>query len=132
MRAATYRVQRAPGDPEDAELAVFYFGPGQGGDTEANAKRWIGQFDGVPADQVKREDRDVAGMRQHTIEIETGTYQSGMPSGPKTPKSGYGLLGAIVETPSGNYFFKLTGPTATVSAAKRDFYGLLDSIKVRR
>jgi hypothetical protein len=41
MRLATYRVPRAPGDGVDAELSVTQ----AGGSVEANAERWIGQFD---------------------------------------------------------------------------------------
>src|SRR5215510_5307663 len=41
MRKAQYRV---PGPGGDGECAVFYFGPGQGGDPMANAQRWAGQF----------------------------------------------------------------------------------------
>jgi hypothetical protein len=131
MRAATYRIPKAAGDAEDGELAVFYFGPGQGGDIEANVSRWLGQFEGVSNDQIRRADRDAHGMRQHTVEIERGTYQSGMPGGAKSPKQDFGLLGAIVQAPSGNYFFKLTGPSPTVRAARDGFYALLDSVKRR-
>ena len=42
MRAATYKIPANPGDAEDAECAVFYFGPGQGGSIEANLQRWYG------------------------------------------------------------------------------------------
>src|SRR6478672_5580055 len=30
MRKATYKIPAAPKDPEDAEMAVFYFGQGEG------------------------------------------------------------------------------------------------------
>src|ERR1043165_9640727 len=40
MRKATYHPPRAAGDSEDPELAVFYFGPGQGGGLDANVARW--------------------------------------------------------------------------------------------
>ncbi|MFO7180379.1 MAG: hypothetical protein DIU78_016890 [Pseudomonadota bacterium] len=129
MRKATYRIPRAPGDSEDGELAVFYFGPGQGGGIEANVDRWVKQFSDVPEDGVRRADRSANGLRQHTVEIEKGTFSSGMPGGPTRPKPGFGLLGGIVEAPTGVYFFKMTGPSATVSAARPAFYKLLDSVK---
>jgi hypothetical protein len=44
-------------------------------------------------------------------------------------KTGYRLLGAIVEAPEGNVFFKLTGPAATVGAAQADFDALVGSMK---
>jgi hypothetical protein len=130
MRKATYKVPAAPKDADDGELAVFYF-RGEGGSTEANIQRWINQFpDAKPAD-TKRTERTMNGMKQTIVEVE-GTYSSGMPGGPPsaaTPKSQYRLIGAVVETPAGPYFFKLTGPKKTVDGARGPFYTLLDSVK---
>jgi hypothetical protein len=129
MRKATYRVPRSGQDKEDGELAVFYFGPGQGGSIDANVDRWVTQFSGIKPDDVKRADRNANGLRQHTVEIEKGSFSSGMPGGPTRKKDDYGLLGGIVVAPSGPYFFKLTGPSATVKHARDAFFKLLDSVK---
>jgi hypothetical protein len=48
---------------------------------------------------------------------------------PTGKKAGYRLLGAIVEAPAGNVFFKLTGPAATIAAAQADFDALVASIR---
>lgn len=127
MRKASFVVPRAAGDSEDAEITVFYFGPGQGGSIDANVDRWVKQFGEVKPSDVKRADREANGLRQHTVELESGAF-TGMGGG--KPKENFGLIGGIVETPSGAYFFKLTGPSKTVKQAKPDFYKLLDSIKV--
>lgn len=130
MRKATYIVPRATGDTEDGELAVSYFGPGQGGSIEANVDRWVKQFKDVPAERVRREDRKVNGLRMHVVEVEGGTFNANsMGHGGEKLKKEYGLLGAIVEAPSGVYFFKLTGPKKTVSGAKKVFDNLLASVK---
>jgi hypothetical protein len=129
MRKASFEVPRVNGDSEDGELAVFYFGPGQGGSIDANVDRWVKQFTGVSANDVKRADREANGLRQHTVEIERGTFDAGQMGGGKGPKKDYALEGAIVETPSGAYFFKMTGPARTVLAARAPFYQLLDSIR---
>jgi hypothetical protein len=130
MRKASYTIPRAGSDPEDAELGVFYFGPGQGGGIEANVDRWVKQFVDLPADRVVRSDRSANGLVQHTVEIESGTFNPNMmPGGKAKPKENFALLGAIVEAPSGVYFFKLTGPKATVAASKKPFFTLLDSVK---
>jgi hypothetical protein len=130
MRKASYRVPAAPKDPEDGEVAVFYF-KGEGGGTDANIQRWITQFsDAKPAD-IKRTERTMNGMKQTIVEVQ-GTFASGMPGGAPgsaTPKSNYRLIGAVVETTAGPYFFKMTGPNKTVDAARGAFYTLLDSIK---
>jgi hypothetical protein len=129
MRKASYKVPKADADPEDGELTVFHFGAGQGGGIEANVERWVGQFKGVDKGQVKRSDRSANGLVQHVVEIESGTFSSGMPGGPTTPKPNFALLGAIVEAPNGSWFFKLTGPKATVKRAQPEFFSLLDSVK---
>jgi hypothetical protein len=130
MRKATYQVPRAQGDTEDGELGVFYFGPGQGGGIEANVDRWVKQFKDVPPDRVRREDRKTNGMLTHVIEVDSGTFNANsMGQGPEKLKKDYALLGAIVEAPSGAYFFKLTGPKKTVSAAKKPFDALIASVK---
>ncbi|WP_228531118.1 MULTISPECIES: hypothetical protein [Myxococcaceae] len=133
MRAATYRLAPAQGDAEPAELAVFHFGAGQGGDVEANVKRWLSQFkrpDGSPVDaDAKRTQEKVHGLRMTTVDVQ-GTYASGMMMGPATPKPGWRLLGAIVEGgPEGPVFFKLTGPARTVAAAQKDFRRLLQGVQ---
>ena len=131
MRKASYEVPRVSGDSEDGELAVFYFGPGQGGSIDANVDRWVKQFSGVSAKDVKRADREANGLRQHTVEIEHGVFDAGpmAMTGSKGPKNDYALEGAIVETPSGPYFFKMTGPARTVLAARAPFYQPLDSVR---
>jgi hypothetical protein len=127
MRKASFIVPHTSGDTEDGELTVFYFGPGQGGSIDANVDRWVKQFGDVKPSDVKRADREANGLKQHTVELEKGTFSGGMGGG--KPKDNYGLVGGIVETPSGAYFFKMTGPSQTVKQAKPDFYKLLDSIK---
>lgn len=132
MRVASYTIPKAKGDAEDGELAVFYFGPNDGGGVEANMKRWIDQFSGVEPTAIDRSERSVAGLKQHHIEIAEGTFSSGMPGGPTQPKPGFALLGAIVESPSGSYFFKLTGPKSTVQAARPEFRQMLDSVALKK
>jgi hypothetical protein len=130
MRKATYLIPRAAGDTEDGELGVFYFGPGQGGGIEANVDRWVKQFKDVPPERVRREDRKTNGMLTHVIEVESGTFNANsMGHGGEKLKKDYALLGAIVEAPSGAYFFKLTGPRKTVLSARKPFDALIASVK---
>src|SRR6185295_7634254 len=107
MRKATYQIPHVASDKEDGELGVFYFGAGQGGGVDANVDRWVKQFPDVTPDKVKRADRSANGLVQHTVEIETGSFNVNMMGhGEAKLKVGYALLGAIVEAPSGAYFFK--------------------------
>jgi hypothetical protein len=126
MRKATYRVPRAAGDPEDAELSVSQ----AGGSLEMNIARWAGQL-GKKSGEVKREKKRVAGLDVTTVEIHGeygGMAAPGAP--PQEKKAGYALLGAIVET-SPPTFFKMTGPDKTVGAARADFDRFIDGLKAK-
>jgi hypothetical protein len=129
MRVATYEVPGAQG-AEAGQCAVFHFGRGQGGGVDANVQRWAGQFKEKPT--PKRERLAVAGVPVTRVDV-AGTYLN--PGGgmmqSQGEKPGYRLLGAIVEAPEGNVFFKLTGPAATVAAAEAAFDGLLGSITTK-
>lgn len=127
MRRAWYRIP-AGGSEEAAEVMVFYFGQHEGGDPEANIQRWIGQFpDAKPAD-IKRSERSSNGMKQRIVEVE-GTYAAGpMAQPPSPPKPNFGLIAAVVETPAGSYFFKMTGPKKNVETARSSFFSLLESV----
>jgi hypothetical protein len=126
MRVATYTVP-APAGGEAGECAVFAFGPGQGGTVDANLQRWSAQFEGGPAPQ--RSTRQAGGLTVHLAQV-SGTYLA--PGGPQMQsqgkKTGYKLLGAIVEGPAGLIFFKLTGPAPTVAAGQAEFEALVASI----
>jgi len=128
MRSASYEVSPEAGDPEPADFGVFYFGPDRPGVVERNVARWIEQFEGIDKASVKDTSRELNGLTQRIIEIEAGTYKSGMPGGPTTPKPGFAMLGAIVTTPAGSHFFKLVGPKNTVSSQRKRFFELLDSV----
>jgi len=132
MRIVTYKLPPAKGDPEAGELAVFYFGQGQGGAVDANIKRWVSQFqkpDGTSAEkEAKTKQEKLAGLPLTTVDVK-GTYSGGPMMGPATPKPGFRLLGAIVEGPQGAIFFKLTGPEKTVASAEKPFRKLLEGIK---
>ncbi len=124
MRLATYRIELA-GAPEPAEMAVSV----AGGSTEANMSRWIAQFDPQGQGTAKHQRRTIEGLNATVIEVE-GSYAGGMGMDNAGPKSGWALLGAIVETGSGSsYFFKLTGPKAVVASARTSFDALLQSLR---
>ncbi len=133
MRAAEYRVE-GQGEP-DAILAVFFFGPGQGGDVQSNIDRWVGQFKAPNHPKGKSradiDKRTIAGMTVTTVDV-TGTYTDTM-MGPHAPTSpdplnDQRMLGAIVEGPQGPVFFKLTGPRNTVTLVETAFSALINSI----
>jgi hypothetical protein len=98
-----------------------------GGDMTANIERWRGQFtpgpDDPPGDQrtVRVDARDVTIVELH------GTFSDGFRSG--DPQPGSQLLGAILPTGPAHFFIKLTGPRATVTAARDAFETLVQSAR---
>jgi len=131
MRKAQYALSKVAGDGEDGELAVFYFGPGQGGSVEANIERWIGQIsqpDGSSSrDKAKTNKKEIGGMPVTLVDV-SGTYSAGMMSN-APPRQGYRMLAAVAETTEGPWFFKLTGPEKTIAKWSSSFDQLINSFK---
>jgi len=116
MRKAQLSVP-ATASSEAGEVTFFHFGPGQGGSVAQNVARWLGQFK-EPVSNTKAEK---VGNTNVTFVEATGTFASGMPGGPTTPKEGYGLRGAILESTQGDVYVKFTGPESLVKAAAPAF-----------
>jgi hypothetical protein len=136
MRRAQYKIPHAGADTADAELTVITFGGGMGGSNEANIARWLGQLeqpDGrQTTDVAQRRSMTAAGLNVLIVEA-PGRIRGGMamPGAPPPPAFDRGrLLAAIVETPNGPWFFKLTGGDETVAAARGAFEGMLRSLRV--
>ncbi len=131
FRTAQYRLARVGDDAEDAELVVFRMAAGS---FSQNVERWTAQFeqpDGTPSSEVAtRSTRRVADMPLHEFEC-SGTYVAEtMPgSGERVNKPGFKLLAAVVESPYGPYYFKFTGPAATVDRWRASYTEFLSSLE---
>jgi hypothetical protein len=98
---------------------------------DENIERWVRQFTPDDKSAADRTERTVAGMRITLIDVD-GTYRGmGQPNSPAPPprKSRFRVLGAVVESPGGMWFFKLTGPDETVKSARGPFHSMIDSIR---
>lgn len=119
MRIAQYRIPSEKDGIKDGEVAVFYFGVGSGGGTQANLERWASQFTqadgGDPMAKAQVESvTSAGGLKVTTISL-TGRYQSsGMGSGPSYDEPGWRLFGAVVEGQGGPWFFKAVGPESVL------------------
>jgi hypothetical protein len=110
MRKAQLKVSSAD-KKQTGEVVFFHFGEGNGGGTQANIDRWLGQFE-EPKDKLnsKVEEVTVNKRKVHYVQAQ-GTYQSGMPGGPKTPQPNTMLLGAILESPQGQRLHQTHRPS---------------------
>ena len=127
MRLAQYRI---PGSPE-AELVVYYFGPGQGGTVEDNTARWRSQFTDNEGRQVEPAiSRLRAAAPKVTLVELHGNYARGVGMGSNAPiKPDHALLAAVVETPGGNAYIQLWGPEVTVSRVKNKYIDFLKNLR---
>ena len=116
-----------PGPGGEGALAVFYFGPGGGGDVESNLQRWIGQVGVAAGTQPAREKLESNGLAITWIDVRGSILPSSMGTGPASEQPGSRLFGAVVEGPGGPWFFKATGPEKTMEGARADFLALLRS-----
>lgn len=133
MRVAQFRLPKEGAEPEDAQLILFFF-RGEGGAKQDNLRRWAGQFsqpDGRDSMQaMQTSTRTVDGMDVTEASV-TGTLDTqAMPGvGENVRKEHWRMLAAIIETPSGPYFAKLTGPEATVGRWEASFRTWVSSMK---
>jgi hypothetical protein len=126
MRKATFKIPKAGGDAEDAELAVS----AAAGGVEANIKRWEQQF-GKDA-KAKTEPRTVNGLKVTVVEIKGSVAAGGMMGMPAAAaKDNQMLLGAVVDAGDRQHFFKMVGGEKTVTAAKKDFDKFVASFRAK-
>lgn len=136
MRLAQIEIPPTEGDSESGVMTVFYFGP-SAGSIDMNIDRWYGQFsqpDGRPTSEVATREslRTESGMDVAFIDL-TGTMlpssMPGVPPSPEQPNSQ--LLGAIVLSPEGPYFFKATGPEKTLTQNRDTMVEFLQSLRTK-
>lgn len=125
MRKATYKIPKAGGDADDAELTVS----AAAGGVEQNIKRWEGQFG--PAAKAKTEPRTPNGLKVTLVEIKGTFAGGGMMGAPAPPKKDQMLLGAVVDAGDKQHFFKMVGGEKTVTAAKKDFDKFVASFRAK-
>lgn len=122
-----------PGTNGAGQLAVFFFGPGGGGDAESNIQRWVGQMQTEPGTQPERQTFETPnGFRVTWVDVAGTLLPSTMGTGPTTPQENWRLLGAVVEGPGGPWFFKATGPKEALAAEREHFLEMLRSVQTKK
>jgi hypothetical protein len=127
---------RLPGRREDAELILFHYGRGFGGDADTNIARWQEQFE-PPLGQSIQEATAVRNYRHRgmflTVVALRGTYlyrerPLDVTSKPQR-RPDYRMIGVIIESRHGPYYLRLVGPAPTVARHERAFYRWLQSFR---
>ena len=138
MRMKTFTIPKAAGDKFDGELVIFFFGPGQGGDPQANLDRWKGMFEppaGKKLDDVSKTDKiKVNGVDVTVLDV-NGTYKyKASPMAPGEPelRPDHRMLAVIFASANGPYFMRFVGPQKTIAKNKKDFDRWLKGFKKKK
>ena len=112
------------------DFAVFFFGPGGGGPVDANIERWVGQMEG--ASKPTPETFESNGYKVTWVDVKGNLKPGGMGMTPSAPVANARLFGAVVEGPGGPWFFKATGPEATLAPQRDAFVAMLKSVRAKK
>lgn len=131
-RVGQWQVPPLHGVGDPGEVVVFYFGRGIGGSPKENIEDWIGTMfnaEGHPAAAEVKSHR-VGNFKISQVVI-FGTYNQTIPLPAVPPRqlSNYGLLGAVIEGPQGNIFWRFTGPEPLITASIPLFNKIIDSVQ---
>jgi hypothetical protein len=134
MRLAQFKLPKAEGDPEDAQIIIYKL-PGGSGTAEQNLQRQRAKF--KPAEGKDKVEEKLDKIKVGTIEAPyqdlTGTYLSKFPpADPKakvTEKSNYRQLYVVLVTDKGDFYPTLIGPAKTVEKHKKEFEEFLKNFK---
>lgn len=136
MRMQQFKLPRAEGDPEDAELALFYF-PTNAGSVQDNLARQEKKFELPPGtkaeDAIKVDKIKLGGMHAVYQDIK-GTYlkKAGGPFDPNakvTKMPNFRQLYVIFESKDGQYYMTLVGPAKTIEKHRAAFEEWIKNFK---
>ena len=128
-RLAEYTLSRTADGT--GEIVVYFFGPQQGPNVDANLERWKGQFshpDGSPV--TGKVSRDSSGAFPLVFAEYEGSYKRGIGAGSSdSVRAGQRLIAAIIQTPKGTMFAQMFGSAARVAAERDAFTAFVKSIR---
>jgi hypothetical protein len=131
MRLAQFKLPKAEGDDQDAQLIIYQFPAGSSGKADDNLKRQLAKFSGKP--EVKT-DKITVGKVEAPYQDIKGTYlQKKRPFDPSdkgVEKENFRQLYVVLLVPEkGDYYPTLIGPAKTVEKHKKDFDEFLKNLK---
>jgi hypothetical protein len=110
-------------DRNDAELIIYYFGERAAGAVDDSVDHWL--------DQIELADWKSSGFEATSGPVKFAGQDAAFMSMHRNAKPDQVLLAAIIESPSGPYYFKLVGAKATVDAQTDAFRAMLASLALR-
>ncbi|HJZ90839.1 MAG TPA: hypothetical protein VKE40_08185 [Gemmataceae bacterium] len=134
MRLTQFKLPKAEGDPEDAQLIIFKFAGGSG-TAEQNLQRQRAKFKPAEGkDKVEEKlDKVQVGKIEAPYQDLSGTFLSkfppNAPTAKVTEKANYRQLYVILVTDKGDFYPTLVGPAKTVEKHKKEFEEFLKNFK---
>lgn len=134
MRMAQFKLPKADGDKEDAELAVFFF-KGGSGTVDQNLKRQLAKFKPAQGKEepVNKTEKTKVGKIDATLQDVKGVYLSKFPpfapNAKITEKTDWRQIYVIFMTDTGDYYMTLLGPAKTVEKHEKAFKEFIASFK---
>lgn len=129
---AVFRLPRAEGDDEDAEVRVTYF-PKMKGMDDANIQRWLGQVKHSDGSSYTREEANVSVTESGSVRVTMldmrGTVSATMRG---EPKANHRMIAAIIDHPEGPHFAVAAGPEATMAKWHDEIVTFLKSASVKQ
>ena len=131
MRLAQFKLPKAEGDAEDAQVIIYTFPAGSSGKADDNLKRQLAKFAGKP--EVKT-DKIQVGKAEAPYQDITGTYLQKKRPFDATEKAAerenFRQLYVVVLVPDkGDFYPTLVGPAKTVEKHKKAFEEFLKNFK---
>lgn len=113
------------------EIVVYFFGPQQQPNVDANLTRWKGQFSHADGSAVtEKVTRDSSGVFPLVFAEYEGDYRRGIGAGSAdSVRTGQRLVAAIVPTPKGTMYIQMFGSAARVAAERDTFVAFVKAIK---
>jgi hypothetical protein len=135
MRVAQVAIAPVKGDTAAAEMVFFHF-PGTGGSAAANIQRWQGFYKGPkgePGESIAKTDTMMVGLLSVVTTDVSGTQlaSASMGMGAEVDLPNYRMIASVIETPSGNWFIKVTGPQKTMAANEAKIRAFLKTATVK-
>jgi hypothetical protein len=133
LRSHQFRLSKAKGDKEEAELAIL---PNVTGTPEKNIQRWKEMFvppENKSIEDVSRVDTFKVGTAKVIYLDVSGTYlykdRPFAPDSKAVPRPGYRMFSVIFDTGDGSHLVRLVGPEQTLKQHKKAFDDWLKSFR---
>jgi len=134
LRSGQLSLAPSEGDTKPGEVIIFFVGPNEKG-IEDSLSRWASQFEAKYGDPIRKEDMNRQDFRSNTLKMIMVNFSGTMGRfeeigvGEVPMRENWACTAGVVDTPSGPFFFKGTGPVKTMTDQLPNFKKFLQSLK---